>query len=157
MGMACVLLALTVSGPAQTGSAPPKPPTVECADYASKLESCAPYSCTFTHPITGSLLERNIIGLSGGKCLTTEAMPGKHTMQCALPADVRKAVATFFKQTQSAEAAGKTLGGKVAIGGDGTPRSTSTVDGQPVVNPLQQAVESGICKIGLAPNAAREH
>jgi hypothetical protein len=147
MRMAWVMVALTVSAQAQSGSKPSTPAT-DCVDYPSKLDSCTPYSCTFTHPITGGLLERKIVGLSAGKCVTTEAMPGKHTMQCALPADVRKAVATFFKETQSAEAKGKTIGGKLETGGDGKPRSTSTVDGQPVVNPLQQALEAGVCKIG---------
>jgi hypothetical protein len=49
---------------------------------------------------------------------------------------------------QSAEAAGKTISGGVGANGDGKSRSTASVDGKPVVNPLQQAMERGICKIG---------
>ncbi len=148
MRFACLLFALSVSAQAQSGSAPTNSPPPECLDYASKLDSCSPYTCTFTHPMTGDKLERKIIGLAGGKCVTIESMPGKHKMQCEYPPDMRKAVAAFFRETQAAEAAGKTIGGKVTMGGDGKPKSTTTVEGKPVVNPLQQAIEGGVCKIG---------
>jgi hypothetical protein len=146
MRIACLLLALTVSAHAQSGSSALTAP--ECPDYASKLDSCAPYTCTFAHPITGTRLERKIIGLAGGNCLTSEAMPGKRSMQCAFPPDTRKAVAKFFRDTQAADAAGKKIGGTLTTGAGGKLDATTTVDGKPVVNPLQQAMEAGMCKIG---------
>jgi hypothetical protein len=148
MRFACLLFALSVSAQAQSGSAPVNAPSRECPDYASKLDSCSPYACTFTHPMTGDKLERKIIGLTGGNCATIESMPGKHKMQCEYPLAMRKAVAAFFRETQTAEAAGKTIGGKATTDGDGKLKSATTVDGKPVVNPLQEALASGVCKIG---------
>jgi hypothetical protein len=145
---ACVLFALSVAVQAQSSAPAGEAPPLECRDYASKLESCSPYTCTFTHPMTGGKLERRILGLTGTRCTTVEAMPGKHTMQCEYPADVRKAVASFYRDTQAADGAGKTIGGTLTVDASGTGRATTTVDGKPVVNPLQQAMASGICKIG---------
>jgi hypothetical protein len=148
MRFACLLFALSVSVQAQSGSAPATAPSPECPDYASKLDSCSPYTCSFTHPMTGGKLERTIIGLTGSNCVTTESMPGKHKMQCEYPPAMRKAVAAFFRETQATEASGKTIGGKATTNKDGKLQSTTTVDGKPVVNPLQEALESGACKIG---------
>jgi hypothetical protein len=147
MRFICVLFALGVSIQAQSGSTPAIASTLECPAYASKLDSCSPYTCTFTHPMTGAKLERTIIGLTGEKCETREAMPGKLKLQCEYPPDVRRAVAGFFRDTQAAEAAGKTVGGKVSTDENGKAESTTTVDGKPVQNPLQHALEAGVCKI----------
>lgn len=154
MPFACLLLAFSVSAQAQhpdpqsvqpehllrlgSGSAPTNSPAPECPEYASKLASCSPYTCTFTHPITGARLQRKIIGLVGEKCRTVEAVPGQRTLTCDFPPETRKAVATFFKEIQAAETAGKEIGGT---------SSTTTVEGQPVVNPLQQALAAGVCEI----------
>ena len=97
--------------------------------------------------MTGATLERKIIGPTGGTCTTVEAMPGKRQMQCDYPADMRKAVAVFFRQMQAAEAGGKTVGGALTGKADGTSTSTTTIAGKPVVTPLQQALEDGICRI----------
>jgi hypothetical protein len=147
MRAACLLLAFAASVHAQSAAAPSTAPAAECHEYASKLDSCSPYTCTFTHPMTGGKLERKIIGLTAGNCATNEAMPGTHKMQCEFPPDMRKAVAAFFRETQAAEAAGATISGGVSANGDGKSRSTTSVYGQPVVNPLQQALERGLCKI----------
>jgi hypothetical protein len=145
---ACFLFASAVAVQAQAGAPGGEAPPLECRDYASKLESCSPYTCTFTHPMTGAPLERKIVGLTGAICTTVEAMPGKHTMQCEFPADVRKAVAGFFRETQAAEAGGKTITGRMTTDGSGNAKSTTTIDGKPAVNPLQQALERGMCKVG---------
>jgi hypothetical protein len=142
------LFAFSVAVQAQSGAPAGGPLPPECRDYASKLESCSPYTCTFTHPVTGARLERKIIGLAGATCATVEAMPGKHNMRCEYPADVRKAVAAFFRQTQAAEAGGKTVAGTFTTDGSGKSKSATTIGGTPVENPLQQALERGICKIG---------
>lgn len=134
---------LLLTAAAAADGAPP-----ECPDYAAKLESCAPYTCSFTHPITGATLERRIIGLTGGICTTVEAMPGKRSMRCEFPADVRKAVAAFVRRSQAAEAGGKTIGGTLTVDSGGAATSTSSIDGKPVANPLQQAMANGICKVG---------
>jgi hypothetical protein len=145
---ASFLFACSVAVQAQAGAPPDQPSPVECRDYAAKLDSCSPYTCTFTHPITGATLERKIVGLTGATCTTIEAVPGNHTMQCEFPADVRKAVARFFRETQAAEAGGKTIAGRATTDGSGNVRSTTTIAGKPVANPLQEALERGMCKVG---------
>jgi hypothetical protein len=148
MRYACVVLAVTASVHAQSPAPASNAPAVECREYASKLDSCSPYTCTFKHPITGSTLERKIVGLTGGNCTTVESMPGTHKMQCEFPPEMRKAVAAFFRQTQATEAAGTTIGFTGKVDDHGKARSTTTVDGKPVVNPLPDALERGVCKIG---------
>jgi hypothetical protein len=98
--------------------------------------------------MTGASLERKILGFTGADCTTVEAMPGNHKMRCELPADVRKAVAVFFRETQVAAAGGKTIAGGAATDARGQAQSTTTIGGKPVVNPLQQALERGMCKVG---------
>jgi hypothetical protein len=147
IGAAYFLFACSVAVQAQSAAPAGDTPAPECRDYASKLESCSPYTCTFTHPMTGARLERTIIGLTGATCATREAMPGKHTMRCEYPPDVRKAVASFYRDMHAADAGGKTIGGTLTVDDSGTRRST-TVDGKPVANPLQQAMERGLCTIG---------
>ena len=142
-----LLFASAAAVQAQSPKPAADPAALECRDYASKLEICAPYTCTFTHPMTGAILERKVVGPAGNACATVEAMPGKHTMRCEFPADVRKSVAAFYRQMLAAETRGKTIGGKLAVDDRGKGTSTTAVDGKPVVNPLQQALERGICKI----------
>ena len=139
---AFLLVAFAASVPAQA-PAPAATPVLECRDYASKLESCSQYACTFTHPLTGAILERRIVGLAGEQCTTTEAVPGNRTMRCGFPADVRKAVAAFYREAQT----GKVTSTATA---DGTGHVTTTTElnGKAVVNPLQQALERGLCTIG---------
>lgn len=145
---AYLLVAFSVAVQAQSAAPAGDTPPPACRDYASKLENCSPFTCTFTHPMTGAKLERKIVGLSGATCTTVEAMPGKHHMQCEFPADVRNAVAAFYRQTQAAEAGGKTIAGGTATDRSGNATSTTTIDGKPVANPLQQALERGMCTIG---------
>jgi hypothetical protein len=145
---AIFLLAFAASAHAQTAAPPSAVSAAECREYAVKLEACTPYACTFTHPMTGARLERKILGFTGADCATVEAMPGNHKMQCEFPADVRKAVAVFFRETQGAAAGGKTIAGRTATDAHGKAESTTTIGGKPVVNPLQQALERGLCKVG---------
>jgi len=142
-----LLFALSVAAQAQSGTAPTNSRSPECPDYAAKLDSCSPYTCTFTHPITGDILERKIVGLAAGNCATVESMPGTHKMTCQLPPETRKAVATFFRAAQSAAAAGQSVGGTLKKG-DRHLEATTTIDGTPVANPLQRAFEAGVCQIG---------
>ena len=145
---ACFAMAFAASAHAQTAAPPSAGPAAECREYAAKLENCTPYSCTFTHPMTGASLERKILGFTGADCTTVEALPGKRKMQCEFPADVRKAVAVFFRKTQAAAAGGTTIAGATTTDARGQPQSTTTIGGKPVVNPLQQALERGMCKVG---------
>jgi len=64
----------------------------KCDNYYANLSLCKPFSCKFVHPFVGLLMEKKIIGLKGGKCITTEQMPNNGKMSCALTEDMRKAI-----------------------------------------------------------------
>ena len=147
MRVACLLFALSVSAYVQSGTAPTTSRSPECPDYAARLDSCSPYTCTFTHPMTGDKLERKIVGLVGGNCATVESMPGTHKMTCQFPPAMRKEAAAFFRAAQSAGADGQSITGTLKKK-DGQLESTTTIGGTPVTNPLQRALEAGVCKIG---------
>ncbi|MCU1384408.1 MAG: hypothetical protein JWL71_3105 [Acidobacteria bacterium] len=148
MRTVCVLLAFAASVHAQSAPPPAGAPAAECREYAAKLDSCSPYTCTFTHPLTGATLERQIVGLTDGRCTTVEAMPGTHKMRCEFPPEIRKAVAAFYRTIQGAERSGKTITGTATVDDNGKGRSTTTIGGKAVDNPLEDALERGTCKVG---------
>ena len=120
----------------------------ECKDLAVKLQTCAPYTCTFVHPFTNETMQRRITGLNNGNCVYTEDMPAGGKMQCAYPAPMRQAVAQYLKDVQAAAAAGKSTSTQVTADlGSGKAQTKYTIDGKAVDNPLQTALDSGACKI----------
>ena len=126
----------------------------ECAEYADKLETCASYQCTFTHPLTHGSMERRIIGLKNGNCIDFQQMPNGGRMDCAYTETMRKAVAKYVREVNAAMAAGKSIGGGTR-GKLGSMKSYSTIDGKEVDNPLQMAIENGQCKISGYPGFSR--
>jgi hypothetical protein len=129
-----VLTALAAAGQ-------PAPP-LECAEYPAKLESCSPYTCTFTHPFTGQPMQRRIVGLDGDRCAYVEQMPNGGSMECSYTASMRKDMADFVRLTYAADS----VQGRMRTGSEGTTTSTA-VDGQKVRNPLDEALRSGACRV----------
>ena len=115
---------------------------VDCTNYSSMLDPCTPYTCTYTHPMTGEQIEKKIIGQTGGKCLTVEQMPGGGRMECSYTVEMRKAVSQFM-----ASSAGKEGSVAATTSMDGKTKTTYTVDGKQVANPLQTSIENGQCKV----------
>jgi len=54
-----------------SGAAAAIDPLKGCPEYIARLETCTPYQCTFTHPLTGEPMQRRIIELKN-RCRTAE-------------------------------------------------------------------------------------
>ena len=138
LGMALAALSLCATAHAATTS--PR----ECPDLASKLETCTPYKCTFTHPFTHDKLERQIVSHKDGKCTYVEQMPHGGKMECVYPDAVLKPLAKYYRDVDAAKSVEANLhmsGGKSV--------SESKIDGKVVRNPLEEALRNGQCKFSM--------
>ncbi len=115
-------------------------------EFADKLESCEVFTQKFIHPFTGEPMERKIVGIVDGKCLYIEEMPGGGKMECRYSDEQRKAVAQFYRDTANALSSGANI--KMSIGDEKLEtKSTYTINGKEVANPLQECMENGTCTI----------
>lgn len=112
--------------------------------FADKLSSCAKYKTTFKHPLTGDMLEKEILGVIGGKCNYIEQMPNGGKMECKYSESERMAVAQYYKDVANAESVGTSFSADL---GSGEQKATYTINGKVVDNPLQEAMTSGACVI----------
>ena len=119
----------------------PKSPEIIFAD---KLSSCTAYKTTFKHPLTGDMLEKEILGIVNGKCDYVEQMPNGGKMECKYTESERKAAAQYYKDVATAESVGTSINANL---GSGEQKTTYTINGKVVNNPLQEAMSSGICVI----------
>ncbi|MCK5416514.1 hypothetical protein KAI92_03745 [Candidatus Parcubacteria bacterium] len=116
----------------------------ECDTFPDKLESCEPFSCKFKHPFTNEIMEKKIIGLVNGKCQYTEEMPNNGKMGCNYSESLRIAVAQYYRDLVVAESAGTNIKANL---GNGNVKTTYTINGKRVDNPLQEAMINGQCII----------
>ena len=116
----------------------------DCSAFPSKLHTCDAFSCTFKHPFTGELVERKIIGLENGTCQYSEEMPNNGQMNCAYPEDMRKAVAQYYADIAPTKSTSTSI--KIDLQ-SGQAKTTYTIDGKEVNNPLQEALNNGQCTI----------
>ncbi len=115
-------------------------------ELAAKLESCEVFSKKFIHPLTGEPMERKIVGIVDGKCLYIEEMPGGGKMECRYSDEERKAVAQFYRDIANAQSSGANI--KMSMSNDKLEvKSTYTINGKEVENPLQECMENGTCTI----------
>lgn len=112
--------------------------------FADKLSSCTKYKTTFKHPFTGETLEKEILGIVNGKCDYIEQMPNGGKMECKYSESERMAVAQYYKDVATAESVGTSLNSDL---GSGKTKTTYTINGKVVDNPLQEATNSGVCII----------
>ena len=112
--------------------------------FADKLSSCTKYKATFKHPFTGDMLEKEILGVIGGKCNYVEQMPNGGKMECKYSESERMAVAQYYEDVANAESVGTSLSADL---GSGEQKATYTINGKMVDNPLQEAMTSGACVI----------
>src|SRR3989344_708502 len=112
--------------------------------FADKLSSCTKYKATFKHPFTGDMLEKEILGVIGGKCNYVEQMPNGGKMECKYSESERVTVAQYYKDVASAESVGTSFSADL---GSGEQKATYTINGKVVDNPLQEAMTSGACVI----------
>lgn len=110
--------------------------------FADKLSSCTPYKITLKHPFTGEMIVREILGIVNGKCNYAEQMPNDGKLECKYTENERKAVAQYYKDLAIAGSAETSVNINLGIGDQ---KTTYTVNGKVVNNPLQEAWDSGAC------------
>lgn len=133
----------TTPQPSQQPATQTKPQSPEIV-FADKLSSCTPYKISFKHPFTGDMLEKEILGIVNGKCDYVEQMPNNGKMECKYTENERKAAGQYYKDVASAESVGTSVNANL---GSGETKTTYTIDGKVVDNPLHEFMNSGVCVI----------
>ena len=120
-----------------------RPPAVECAELADRLEACQPYRCAFTHPFTGARMQREVKGMAAGKCVYEEQMPGRGRMGCHYTPQQARAVARYYRSFMGSQ---RDVSVTVEMG-PGASKTTRREGGEIVNNPLQAAMADGTCVV----------
>ena len=115
-----------------------------CDAFPDKLSSCTKYKCQFVHPFTGETMQKEITGIVGGKCNYIEQMPNNGKMECNYTTSQRTAAAQYYKDVAVAESNGTSMNLNL---GSGEQKTTYTIDGKEVENPLQTFMTDGTCVI----------
>ena len=110
-----------------------------CNSFPDKLSTCSVYKCKFTHPFTGESMQKEILGIVGGKCKYVEQMPAGGKMECNYVESSRKEVAKYYKNVAKAETTGTSL----SLGEE--EKITYTINGKKVDNPLQELINDKTC------------
>jgi len=120
---------------------PEKAATEEAGEGASTaglphhLEECTAYSETFTHPMTGDELNKEVMGLDeDGLCKYKEEMPNGGLMECKFSKETRLVMAQYYKN----EARYSSFAGI---------KITYKLNGKTVENPLDVVMNNGDCTI----------
>ena len=121
-------------------------PQAECDSFSDMLETCTPYICQFTHPLTGEQLTREIIGTNGDVCVYSEQMPNNGKMDCEYTEEMLIAVAKYVRDLANAETFGTELSADLGPG-ESEVNTTYTINGKVVDNPVQEALDSGQCVV----------
>jgi len=135
--------AVTSQPPSEQPASQTQPQNPEIV-FADKLSSCTKYKTTFKHPLTGDVLEKEILGIMGEKCNYVEQMPNGGKMECKYSESERAVVAQYYKDIAKAESAGTSFGAELD---SGEQQATYTINGKVVNNPLTEAITSGTCVI----------
>ena len=112
-------------------------------ELADKLETCESFTQTFIHPMMGGEMERRVIGMDGSDCIYQETMPNNGLMECRYPEELRKSAAQYYRAIAQAEV----IHSEAELSLDGESDVTTTVDGEVIEDPLQEAMSSGLCTI----------
>jgi hypothetical protein len=112
--------------------------------FEDQLSACTKYKTTFVHPFSGETLEKEILGIISEKCNYIEQMPNGGKMECKYTESERMAAAQYYRDVNSAESAETSASSDI---GSGNQKTTYKVNGKMVENPLQEAMDSGVCVI----------
>jgi len=118
--------------------------------FANNLSTCTPSKLQFTHIQTGEIFEKEILGLIDDKCQYTEQMPNNELIECQFSDTDRLIIAQYFKDLTMADS----YATEVSV--DSTDIESEdqtqveleyTINDKQVTNPLQEAIDSGICTV----------
>ena len=115
----------------------------EMLAFADHLEKCTPYKGEFTHPFTGQKMQRKIVGIVDDRCLYTEEMPNNGLMTCKHHIDQLPVIAQHYRVVILAESYSLSA----SIKSQEKVKTTYTINGKEVKNPLQECMNNGTCVI----------
>ena len=118
--------------------------SANCDAFPDMLSSCKKYKCQFIHPLTGENMKREILGIIDGKCVYLEEMPNGGQMECKYTESFGKVIAQYYRDSFAAESMEFSININL---GSGELTSTYIIDGKEVENPLQEALDSGVCVV----------
>ena len=125
--------------------------TTEILRFANSLEKGEKYSGKYVHPFTGDTLERKIEGIVKDKCIYLEQMPNGGRLLCHYKIEDLKKIAQYYRSTVGADSMSTSV--QMKLGVDSMSRSSvittvkSEINGEEVVNPLQECLGNGDCVI----------
>jgi hypothetical protein len=115
----------------------------ESLSYLSdKLRACEPMTCNFDHMMTGDSMQREIVGMVGGKCQYKKETPGGGELICNYDENLRKRAADYYWKMINAD----NVSSSTSSDGESI-ESKTTIDGEVVDDPLNEALESGACEV----------
>jgi hypothetical protein len=115
-----------------------------CNAFPDKLSACVKYKCQFVHSLTRKTMLKEIAGIVNSKCKYVEQMPNNGKMECNYTESQRKAAAQYYRDL----AAAKTTGTEIVIDlGSEEQKTTYTIDGKEVENPMQAFTDNKICVV----------
>lgn len=115
---------------------------INCGDFPERLTSCTEYQCQFIHPLSGETMSREIQGIIDGKCVYIEEMNNGMQMECRYSESFRKAVAQYYSDIEYAESLEFEI--NLDLGSDEL-ATKYWIDGEEVGDPLQEALDTGVC------------
>lgn len=114
--------------------------------FLDKLLECSPTKISFSHPLTGAVYEKRVVGIFDGLCVYTEQLPYNGLIECNYSEEERTEVVNMYKAIN--ETGTYNVNTRVVLNpGETETESTYTVDGVELVNPLQTAIDDGTCVI----------
>jgi hypothetical protein len=114
--------------------------------FADNLEKCTPFKSEFTHPFNGQKMQREIVGIVEGTCLYIEEMPNKGKMTCRYDIGQLPVIAKYYRDVALAKT--HSTSAKITSHGDSQEEKTTyTINGKDVKNPMQECMKNGDCVI----------
>lgn len=68
-------------------------------EFISNIKICKPSEYDYTHPLTGEVEQKIILGLEGNKCHFQETMPQNFVLDCLYPVDKLEQVAEDYQKS----------------------------------------------------------
>jgi len=137
----------------------------DCSVWPDKLQYCVKYKCQYIHPFTQEIMIREISGFSSDLCIYKEDMPGGFVMTCQFPRNLRLDVADYYRSIDEdtiisvegkvsfSESQVTYLAPGVTVNGSSQLATGSSIelleDQIKTDNPMERALEEGICQISL--------
>ncbi len=118
----------------------------EILTFADHLEKCIPFKSEFIHPFSGQTMQREIVGITNDECLYTEEMPNNGTITCRYILEQLAIIAKYYSDVALSES--HSTSAEITINGaEQEVKTTYTINGKEVENPMQELLQNETCVI----------